>query len=283
MSDAPNLDSLQRWMLEVITDPNGAERGLSADKARECIDVPSERLGDVIRPSLSRTPLERLSVYADMYFWRLLDVLAENFAAVRVALGWDDFEAVMRAYISKHPSRSFTLSHLGQKLPEYLATSPLCPDREFVSDLARIERACDEVFDAPRSPRLATAALEAVPPQSWGEVRLRTISALTLLELAYPANTYVQSVRDGEDAEKPQRAPAWLVVRRDEELKVWRAELTQDQYRLLRGLQDGLTLADALEATALHDDANVDEIMGSVGEWFRKWTALGFFAGLDRP
>ena len=281
MSHAPELRKLQQWMLEVVTDPGGAENGLAAEGARAHIEVTGESLGDVIRPSAARTSLERLSVYADMYFWRLLDVLSESFPAVRAALGWDTFEAVMRAYIVATPSRSFTLSHLGHRLPEFLATSPLCPDREFVSDLARIERACDEVFDAPRSPRLAPEALDAVAPESWGLSRLRMIRALILLELNYPANDFVQAVRDGEDAVTPAPATSWLVVRRDEDLKVWRAELTRDQYRLLQGLQSGLTLAESLEATASHDDANVEEIMGCVGDWFRKWTALGFFAGID--
>lgn len=285
MSDeAAELRRIQEWMLTVVMNPEGASAGVDSDAARRFIPTSTDALDEVILPSRNLASVDRLAVYANMYYWRLIDVLADDFPAVRHALGWDRFEPLARAFIATHPSRFFTLSRLGRKFPDFIANeADDVPHRAFVAELARIEIACDEVFDARRSTRLATSELEAVAPEDWGDVRLRTVDALRLLALDHPANAYVQSVRDGEEPEIPGPSPTWLMVRRSDEYTVWRSDLTAEQYGLLRALEGGETLAGALEAAASVPDANVEQLMGSVGSWFQKWTALGVFAALEGP
>ena len=73
-------------MLEVITHPQGVRTGLGSNEARELLPVAAGRLEDIVLPSSALSSEDRLGIYANMYFWRLVDVLTEDFPAVRYIL-----------------------------------------------------------------------------------------------------------------------------------------------------------------------------------------------------
>ena len=87
---APALDRLQRWMQAAITHREGLEAGLASDEARAAIAAPPigpEDLERVVLPSSEVSALERLRIYSNMYIWRLIDIHAEDFAALRSGPG----------------------------------------------------------------------------------------------------------------------------------------------------------------------------------------------------
>jgi hypothetical protein len=59
-------------------------------------------LTGVIAPSSTLDPSERVAIYQTMYFWRLHEVLREDFPKLVAALG-DDFETLAREYLAEHP------------------------------------------------------------------------------------------------------------------------------------------------------------------------------------
>ena len=101
----------------------------------------------VTRPSPTLDTSARLAVYADAYFWRLRDVLAENFPQVATILGPDRFEELTRDYLTRHPSEHPSVRHVGLHLPATLAAHE--GSRPWLADVARLEWTRLEVFDAP--------------------------------------------------------------------------------------------------------------------------------------
>ena len=77
-----------------------------------------------IAPNSRLTAFERLEIYNRQYWFRVLGALAEDFAGLSAVLGAHAFEELSIAYLTAHPSRSFTLRNLGSKLPEWLAANP---------------------------------------------------------------------------------------------------------------------------------------------------------------
>src|ERR1700739_2193651 len=62
-----------------------------------------------IAPNSKLSPFDRLEIYNRQYWFRVLGALAEDFPALRSVVGARAFEAISVAYLTAHPSRSFTL------------------------------------------------------------------------------------------------------------------------------------------------------------------------------
>jgi hypothetical protein len=112
---------------------------------------------------------ERVRIYSDMFVWRQVDALREDFPEVAARLGEDRFFRLARAYVLAHPSEHPDLGRLGRHFAAF------CP--EDLRDLAAVEWARSEVFlEADRAP-LETLALD---PDRFAQARLRLIAALRL-------------------------------------------------------------------------------------------------------
>ena len=113
-----DLAQLQRQMAAAIMQPltpgdqmrSQAPDGSSMAAIAESFVAPNSRL----------TAFERLEIYNRQYWFRVLGALAEDFPALRTVIGNRCFEALSVAYLTAHPSRSFTLRNLGSKMPEWL-------------------------------------------------------------------------------------------------------------------------------------------------------------------
>ncbi len=139
------LAQIQRWFQAVVTHPDGVEAGLTSPEARAEIDVSPSRIEDMVDPSKRRTSVERLEVYANAYYARLLECLRDEFPALLHAVGEEVFDGLAFGYLQSYPSRSYTLSELSRQFAQYLeetrprdeddASGPSWPD--FMIDLAR--------------------------------------------------------------------------------------------------------------------------------------------------
>ena len=271
--EAP-LPTLQRWMQAVVVHPGTTEEAVASPEADR--EVPAERLGDLILPSRTLTPLERVGVYHGMYLLRMHDCLAGDYEALRHFLGDEAFFEVVRGYVQVHPSRSYSLNRLGDHLPEYLETAPGIKRPAFCVDLARLERAVAQVFDAPEAPPLSEGVFAGVPTAAWERARLRTIPGFQLLAFRYPVNAYLQTVRDeNHDHPKAQLKNTWVAVYRHS-YSVWRLDLTRAAHDLLADLHAGKALGEAL-AKGGRRAPTADELFS----WFRQWVSGGMFASVD--
>jgi len=164
------LDRLQRWMQGAILHEGAVEDALAAPEV--VAELPPERIGDVLLPSKTLKPAERLDIYHAMYPLRMYDTLAADYPGLEHFVGEDGFRELLRDYTRVHPSRSYTLNRLGDHLPDFVKTARVRrPD--FCHELARLELAISHVFDAEETPRLTEAQIAAVPPEAWARAVLR--------------------------------------------------------------------------------------------------------------
>jgi len=168
----PSLAELQRLFWAAVAHGPGAE----------C--APGAALIAVVAPGSSYTPSEGLRIYMDMYWWRLREVLQADFPRVAATLGEDEFTRLAGAYLAAHPSRHGSVRHVGQRFAQFLAGDARTPP--YVHDLARLEWARVEVFDAPDAPALTASDLRRVQPVAWPTLRLATIPALAVVASAWP-------------------------------------------------------------------------------------------------
>jgi hypothetical protein len=282
LRDTTPLETVERWMQAVVMHPDGAAAGVAAKPARRLLPHAAARLDTVVLPSKSLSSVERLDIYAHMYYARLLEILTEEFPVTRHALGDRVFERACRGYLQRHPSKHRTLNHLSRKFPAFLARH-LAPGnrRAFAVDIARIERAIEDVFDAPRAEPLKADEFAAIGADEWHRVRLCLNPALVLLKLRFPANDYMNAVRGSGKPRMPRpRATVAIVYRRD--FQVYRRDQAPGQFRLLAALARGRTLEQAVRSSVENRGGGADRLAATLGGWFRDWAAAGIFCGIIR-
>jgi hypothetical protein len=266
------LERLQRWMLSVVEHPGEVEEAIASPAV--AAELPPDRLAQVILPSRTLEPAERLGIYHGMYLLRMQEALATDYPALAHFLGEDGFHDLVRDYVQVFPSRSYTLNRLGDHLPEFIRNSKGLRHQLFLEDLARIELAATEVFDALQVSPLGEAEIAAVRAEEWERAVFETVPAFRMLKLSTNANAYAQSLKDEAHSHpRPRRRETALAVfRRD--YAVYRLELKPAAWELLAALAGGARLGDAV-ALALRAGA-VRE--AQLFRWFREWMSGGVFA-----
>ena len=292
MGEPRSLDAVQRWFQAVVTHPEGVHGGAASPEAQALIRLNRGELEAVVRRSRNLTAAERLSIYANAYYARLLECLGACFPVLKRALGDDVFDSFAFEYLQRYPSRSYTLDRLGENFPRFLDETR--PEREaggepsrvdwpdFLIDLAMLEWTIAKVFDGPGvegQPLLTPEALQAFPPERFAEARLMPVVCLRLLSFRYPVNAYFTAARQAEEGEEvpiPEPAAEQVaILRRD--YVVRRYPLTAPQHALLQAIQAGSTVGEAIAAAVATSDLDDDALATALRSWFRFWSAEGFF------
>jgi hypothetical protein len=274
------LGRMQRWMQQVVVHPGSVDQAVAAPDAVAA--QPSERIADIILPSAQLTPVERVGIYHGMYLLRMEEALQVDYPGLAHFLGGARFRELVRGYVQQHPSRSYTLNRLGDHLPDYVQTAVGIPRRAFCHDLARLELAVSQVFDAEEAPSLTADEVAAVPPDAWEGAVLQPIPALRVLTLRYPVNAYLSSVREDRHDHPPtrQRASFVAIYRRD--YAIYRKDIQAAAHDLLADLVAGRTLGEAITAATARPGRRApseEELFG----WFRGWIGSGLFRSVRAP
>lgn len=267
-ADSGSLPALERWFQgEIVAPHEGRKRGRPA--------------ADVILPSKTLAPEERVGIYGEMYFLRLAECLGEDYPAVRKLVGANGFEKLARTYLKKHPSRHYSLNLLGRKLPDFLDAAGKMPRHAMLADVARVERAIAESFDAEVSPPMTPADLAMIPPGAWETGRMRMTESLRLLALEHRANAIVTACRQDKEIPSLGRAKSWVAVFR-KEWTVWRMDLSEPMHAVLTALAKGKPLAKSLAAGARAYKGSPEQMQTDVHQWFREWATEGLFVEVVR-
>jgi len=186
----------------MISAPDGVAAGLSA--LPESDRLLRTGIDGWIRGDERVDAVERLDIYASMYFFRLLDCLAEDFPRVVEAIGRDRFHNLVTDYLLAHPSASPSLRLLGRQLPEFAKAHEIAGEFPYVADLARLDWARVDVFDAPDVPALTREALASLPGDRAGDVRFKLIPGFRLLRLEYDVARIWRTLQEGRaDSGRP--------------------------------------------------------------------------------
>jgi Putative DNA-binding domain len=285
-----SLADLQRSMATAVMQPLTADEEMRK-KTADGRDMNAVAVS-FIAPNSRLTAFERLEIYNRQYWFRVLGALAEDFPALRAVVGARAFETLSVAYLTAHPSRSFTLRNLGSKLSEWLAANPRAAGRRhrLALDVARIEWAFVEAFDNAEYTPLTPDQVSTLDAGS----RLALQPHLRLIALEYPVDDLVlglhqrdkkQTSEAGvnyEDANQEavklprlRRHCTWLAAHRVDD-SVYYLRLRREEFLTLSAIRQKVPLGDAIEA-----GFNKSRIAASrrpilIRKWFSNWAELGW-------
>jgi len=209
---------------------------------------------DAFRSSPSLSAGERVAIYARMFLHRQIDALRETFPKVVTALGDEAFFAVAERYVRAHPSEHPDLGQLGRHFAGFL-------DRGDLRDLACLEWARAEVFEAPASESLPIEEFARLvqDPGTFPSHRVRLIPALRVLALEHD----VGPLWDAAAKAAPAKPGRWVVWRTG--LEVFHVEVDAAEAGAVRLAIEGAALGDV--CGALEDASRALEMLqGWLGE-----------------
>jgi hypothetical protein len=250
-----SLGELQQRFLAAVTGGVAEGAPVAADPALLALVRRQGTLGAV----------ERLQIYADMYRTRLLDALRDDFPRARAVVGDPVFDALAGRYLAHRPSTHPSVRHVGGGFADHLAGEAEAPP--FLADLAGLEWARVEVFDAPDPEPLRLADLATVAPDDWAAFCLRPIAACRVVEASWPVHEIWAAAAD-ENASPvdPRPAPTTLRVWR-EEWSVSHAAMGAVEVQAFRALQRGEPFGAICAAVDLPLEAAAREVGGVLLRW----------------
>jgi Putative DNA-binding domain len=265
-------------MQAVIVHPGDIGAATSSEGAQA--EVAADRIGDVILPSKTLEPTERLGIYHGMYLFRMEEAMASDYPALKHFLGDEAFFDLVKDYVQVYPSRSPSLNPLGQHLPEFVKTAAGLKRPDFCHELARLELAVAEAFAGPETPRLSDEQIAAVPPEAWEGARLKPVGTFRLLSFRYPVNDYLQTVLDdNHDHPKARLKDSWIAVYRRDYM-VYRLDLSRAAHDLLADLAGGSSLGQAI-SRAMKTGGRRAPSEHELFRWFRQWVSVSVFQSVE--
>lgn len=286
IASAAELRAFQRVMFDLVTRPitRGGRLISRPSDGRPLRDI----AGELVKPSARSTSLERLEIYGRSYWSRLINCVCESCPALRTLLGERKFEALIAAYLTRYPSRSFALRDLCSRLAEFIVEAPrfTSPHTGLAHAVARFEWAQTLAFDA--AARRPLTAREIVAKRL-RRSPLGVQPHLSLLALDWPVDEFVAAIekhpthrmasshvvdrphrtRQPRQPALPPRRRVHLAVHRGD-LDIFVKRLDARAFRLLQAISHGGTLEQVLRSGA----AGIGE--HRLQSLFSEWVALGW-------
>jgi len=200
---------------------------------------------------LSASGVAQFGVYRVAYRARLRAALRDNFEVLPLVMGDDAFDALAHAYINTHPSSHYSLRWYGHQLCDFMAVNHALVDHPAMLDLARMEWALRNAFDAAPAPLLTSEALVAVPAQEWADLQFTLHPSVQLLSLQWAVGPIWHVLKSALDEVAPPEAL-------EHHMLVWRLgmntqwkSLSQAETEFVQGLQSHHTFGQQCESLAV--------------------------------
>lgn len=192
------LRETQALFWRAITWPTGVESFL--EQADEATRAHFER---TFRSTDRFDRIERMSVYAEAFFWRLFDVLRDGYPTLAFSMGEVDFRNLITDYVLECPPESPALRRLGDRLVDFVDAHRLSADRPWLVEVARLDHWRYALLDAPDQPVVTRADLARHSIADWPGLRFRT-GPMKVLRSRYDAAWMWEQARaDGAVASPP--------------------------------------------------------------------------------
>ena len=257
------LKDLQSLLYRLITAPSGVAEGLAAEH-----DLGAGGLDAIVLGDDRLSSEARVDIYANMYFYRILDALKEDFPATLAVLGDENFHNLVTGYLLEHPPTDPSITHSGSHLADYLRDHPMREGAPYVADLAKLERATVEVFLGPDAPVLEPDALRGVAVEDWPAINLKLHPSAQILALDWRVSDLLHAVEEHRPWNPPTQGAIKVLVWRRNSL-VFHRDLDPTEANALEAAAHSATFAEIcnIVATKAADQDPVAAMNQMLSRW----------------
>jgi hypothetical protein len=222
---------------------------------------------------------DAFDVYINAYGLRLAEFLSNDYPRLRAYVGEVRFNAMAGDYAKAHPSRHPNARWFGRHLPEFLrgrhADSAL-------SDLAALEAALNDAFDAMDAPVVTMAELAQVPLERVADLSFGIHPSAQRLAVKTNVTSIWSAVRCGEAPPHVFRldAPQQLLVWRQGSASRFRI-LGDEEAMAFDTARDGASFSVICEMIAMKSEAEL--AAANAAGYLRGWLEAEVISELKLP
>lgn len=273
-----SLKETQEWFASVISQP--IDR-----KNRICPKAPS---GTPIRKEASKyilsgpklEPFQRIEIYNQQYWWRLLGVLRLNYPLVTRLFGFDIFNRkIAIPFLQDYPPDHWAIDRVGDRLPEWIQNNYKGKDKRLVYDASILDKAFTEGVFAGELPPINTQIVQ----ESGGlegilETKLYLQPYLRLFEFPYNLFEFREQMIEESDTDywlthkRPELKHGQkftYILYRDQDKYLECRKIPLTEFSLLSHFKTGASLVDLLEQ--MTTDPAQEQVESHLQNWLCKW------------
>ncbi len=209
---------------------------------------------------------ERIHVYANGYYVRLMDVLSADFPLIKWILGDEAFNLLSREFIKVHPSSEYNINSIGKHFSTFLQRHPQHPAHPFLQQLSEYEWNLNQSQFLPHQNPMDFSSLKSIGVEQWADAKFEFQPNLILMESGYTFDQLHRAFRDKQPFtnELIAKKPSFFIFYQKEN-RSYSTSLEKMEYETLSLLMKDTSLGDVLDAIGS------DEMVQSVFSWFQKW------------
>jgi predicted Zn-ribbon and HTH transcriptional regulator len=273
----------QEWFAKIITYPLDENNQIqSHSQEGMCV---AEETAKYLTSGPTLKPHERIQIYNQQYWWRLLNALQVSFPLVTRLCGFHFFnEQIGIPFLLAHPPSHWSIALIGEKLPLWISESYQHPDQALIYHSACLDWAFSEGY----------TILEA-PPLDLADVSQRDPEAI--LNLTYYLQPYIYlfqwdyDLMDFRNAFLLHEVNYWtehpfpkLKKRKDFYIALFRnkkngisfRKISRPEYLLLNQFKEGATLSAACEFIEKQDEKIYKQTLKHMQKWLQEWACAGW-------
>lgn len=274
------LKNTQIWFASIITRPIDIENRMElispsgASMVQEAVKY--------INASPTMQPYERIELYNQQYWWRLLSNLQENYPLVTRLFGYLDFnQSIAFPYLVKYPSSHWSLNYLGEHLMRWIDEEYDASDKLLVKHAAEVDLAINTSFFANRYEPLRTVNLSPEETETLSEKTLCLEPHVKLLTMPYQLLKFREEMMLQDPdywtenpfpiLEHDKGIYAFAIYRNRKDHVVWDC-ITPTVFKILELFKKGTNIENVCEWIELQTEETVTEATTNLHLWFQEWT-----------
>ncbi len=239
---------------------------------------------DTVLAEILDSPKEKretlFGVYRYAYGSRLVEAMRNDHELLHLYLGDEMFDEMGHVYVKARPSEHPNLRWFSQGLPDFLkSTEPYC-DHPILSDLAALEKALNDAFDAAEGPVLALTDMAGFAPDVWNDLTFSPHPSARRLDLNTNTPAIWMALKNDEtppDAEMLEE-PARLLIWRQDTTPMFR-ELPAEEAMMWDEAANGIPFGVLCEMLATYHDPDGAAARGA--GYLHGWISAGSLTGVS--
>jgi hypothetical protein len=220
-------------------------------------------------------------VYKHAYASRLVEAMRNDHKLLHSYLGDEMFDAMGEAYVAANPSQHPNLRWFSGNLPDFLKSSEPYSEYPVISDLAALEKALNDAFDARDAPVVGITDLAGFAPEAWSDLTFEVHPSAIRLDLATNASAIWLALKNNDETPPDAVAleqPSRLLIWRQDVTPMFR-ELNPEEAMMWDEAASGIPFGVLCSMLATYDDPDGAAARGA--GYLHNWVTTGLLTGVS--
>lgn len=269
--------NIQKWFAGIVLNPLIEDRIDPISPEGMDIQIESARF---ILPSAHLKPHQRIEIYNQQYWWRLINILQANFPLTLRLFGPGTFNRIAVLFLKENPPNHWSLVFLGKIFPKWIKENYLSHDVELICHASELDSIfyMSAIESNKNCPRLRGQQLQELLNQN-----LYTQPHLFLIEYPYDLLAFREIVIKNDPlhwANIPfpnlDLDQICFAIFQNSKNKIAWKKLSSAEFFLLQQFMKGVSILTACEWIYKQEPILQKPIIDNFQEWIQSWIHLNW-------